>query len=134
MLQAQLAALQAAVQVTSMGVTLQGPTVTITGGAVNIQAQNNVGLTAGSNVAMRVGSDLSASVGRNSTIQTGSNLAILSGAGATLSASGRLDLKGSQIVLNGGTKPLATVGSHVQVTPGSSSGQIITGSPTILGN
>lgn len=44
-----------------------------------------------------------------------------------------LDLKGTAIRLNGGTKPLATVGSQVQV-PGQPIGQVMTGSGTILGN
>ncbi|MDP1947327.1 MAG: hypothetical protein Q8L77_07485 [Nitrospirota bacterium] len=134
MLQTQLAMLQAAVQVTPSGVKLQGPTVTILGGVVTIEAQNNVALRAGSNVDVRTGVNLSVSTGGNTSVQTGANLSLRSGAGTLVQASAPLDLKGSMISLNGGTKPLATVGSHVQVTPGSSSGQIVTGSPTILGN
>ena len=100
--------------------TLQGPTVTIAGGVVNIQAQNNVALRAGSNVA----------------VQAAGNLALQSGAGTALQAGAPLDLKGPMIRLNGGTKPLATLGSQVTVEGfgGTAHGQIITGSPTILGN
>lgn len=134
MLQTQLTMLQAAVQVTPSGVKLQGPTVTILGGVVTIEAQNNVALRAGSNVDVRTGVNLSVSTGGNTSVQTGANLSLRSGAGTLVQASALLDLKGAMISLNGGTKPLATVGSHVQVPPGSSSGQIITGSPTILGN
>ena len=105
---------------TPTGVTLQGPTVTIAGGVLNIQAQNNVALRAGLNVA----------------VQAGSKLALQSGAGTALQAGGPLDLKGSMIRLNGGTKPLATLGSQVKVdtSTGPALGQIVTGSPTILGN
>jgi uncharacterized protein YraI len=92
---------------------------------VNIQAQ--------SNVAVRAGADLSATVGRNTSVQTGANLSLRSGAGTALQAAGSLDLKGSTILLNGGTKPVATVGSQVQM-PGQPIGQVITGSPTVLGN
>ena len=42
-------------------------------------------------------------------------------------SAGTLALKGSQTKLNGGMKPLATVGSAV------GNGQILTGSPTVLG-
>jgi hypothetical protein len=120
----------------SAGTVLQasGPFDLIGGGVVTVQAQSNMALTASSNVAVRAGADFLATVGRNTSIQTASNLALRSSAGTTLQASGPLDLKGSTILLNGGTKPLATVGSQVQVVPGSSTGQIVTGSPTVLGN
>jgi len=108
-LQAQLAALQAAVQVTPNGMTLQGPTVTIAGGNIQIQAQQNTAITAASTLTLQ------------------------SGGATALQASGSLNLKGSTIVLNGGTKPLATVGSQVQV-PGQPIGQIMTGSGTLMGN
>ncbi|MDE3039974.1 MAG: hypothetical protein KGJ82_05295 [Nitrospirota bacterium] len=132
-LQAQLAMLQAAVQVTANGVTLRGPTVTIAGGVVTIEAQNTMALNGHSDMSVRASANLSVSTGGNTSVQTGSNLTLRSGAGALLQASGPLDLKGSTILLNGGTKPLATVGSQVQV-PGQPIGQVITGSPTVLGN
>jgi hypothetical protein len=44
-----------------------------------------------------------------------------------------LDLKGGVIRHNGGGKPLATVGSQVQV-PGQPIGQVTTGNNAILGN
>jgi len=62
------------------------------------------------------------------TIQAQNNVALRAG--------GPLDLKGSMIRLNGGTKPLATLGSQVKVetSTGPALGQIVTGSQTILGN
>lgn len=120
-------------QVPRSGVTPQGPTVTIAGGAINIEAQNNVALNARSNLTVRVGSDLSVSAGSNTSVQAGGNLILRSGAGTVLHASGPLDLKGSTILWNGGTKTLATVGSLVQV-PGLPGGQIMTGSSTVPGN
>jgi hypothetical protein len=125
----------------SSRLTLQGPTVTIAGGAVTIRTQNNLALEAGLNVTVRAGADLSAMVGRNTAVQTSSTLALRSGsdlslrsdAGTVLQAAGSLNLKGSMILLNGGTKPLATVGSQVQI-PGQPNRQVVTGSPTVLGN
>ncbi len=55
-------------------------------------------------------------------------------------ASGNLDLRGSLVRLNDGTKLLATVGSGVQVVHGTAngpetlSGQVAAGSPSVLGN
>jgi hypothetical protein len=115
--QAQLAALQAVVRVTSTGNAWQDPTVTIIGAEVNIQARDNVTLMAASTVSVRA-----------------ANLALSSSGGAVLQAGTKLDLKGLPVTLNGGGKPLATVGSLVQMVPGSAngSGSVITGSQTVL--
>ena len=116
-LQAQLAALQAVVRVTSTGNAGQDPTVTIIGAEVNIQARDNLMLTAASTMSVKT-----------------ANLALSSTGGAVLQAGATLGLKGSLMTLNGGGKPLATVGSLVQTLPGSAngSGSVITGSQTVL--
>jgi hypothetical protein len=118
-LRAQLAELQAIVQVTPAGYAGQAPTVTITGGTINIRAQDSVAMTAQS--AMTVRAAVLALEGTGTVSVK---------AGATLDASGTL------IRLNGGGKPLATVGSQVQMSPNSSNGmgQVTTGNYTILAN
>jgi opacity protein-like surface antigen len=133
-LQSQLAAVLAAVQVTPAGVTLQGPSVTIAGGFVKVRAQNDLTLETATNLSLQVGVNLNANVGANTALRTGSNLALGSGSGTTMRASSVLDLYGSTIRLNGGTKPLAIVGSQVQsnVNGQQAQGQVVTGSQTVL--
>jgi len=62
------------------------------------------------------------------SIHAGQHVAIQSGGTAAVEGKGQLDLKGPSIKLNGGSKPMATVGSAV------GNGTILTGSGTILGN
>jgi hypothetical protein len=57
---------------------------------------------------------------------------IKSGAGTVVQAMAPLDLSGSLIRMNGGTRPLAIVGSQVQLLP-NSTGQVVSGSSTIFG-
>jgi hypothetical protein len=125
-LQAQLAALQAVVRVTPSGIANQRPTVTIEAEDLDVRASNHMTLMAGSIVSVRA-----------------SGIALSSSGTAVLQADATLDLQGLPIRLNGGGKPLATVGSLVQPLPGSPAGsggavnanaQVVTGSPTILGN
>jgi len=129
-LQAQLAMIQAAVVVTSNGVTLQGPTV-------KLWAQNNdVEVKAKANVTMKADRDLNFKAGNNASMDASSNVTIKSGAGTVVQAMAPLDLSGSLIRMNGGpnpgTKPLALVGSQVQVS--GSTGQVVNGSQYIFGN
>jgi hypothetical protein len=55
----------------------------------------------------------------------------------SLSSAATVDIRGSVVKLNGGSKPLARVGDRVTVvltTPGvAATGQIVEGSPTLLG-
>jgi hypothetical protein len=53
---------------------------------------------------------------------------IKAGSTVTVEGSGTMDLKGAMIKLNGGNKPVATIGSTV------GNGKVLSGSPTILGN
>jgi len=103
-LQAQIAALQSVLQIAPNG-------------AVTIQSPATVTIRAGTNIA----------------VSAGQNLSVRGSAATTIEGAGTLDLKGGLIKHNGGTKPLATVGSQVQV-PGQPIGQITTGSGTVLGN
>lgn len=66
-------------------------------------------------------------------IRSSSSAALRAGSIAVIEGVGTLDLKGGVIKHNGGGKPLATVGSQVQI-PGQPIGQITTGSQTVLGN
>jgi hypothetical protein len=65
-------------------------------------------------------------------IRSGTTIALNSGANMTVQASATLDLRGATTRLNGGNKPIATVGSAVQAPNGS--GQIVTGSQTVFAN
>lgn len=133
MLTAQLAALQSVLKVTPGGVTLQAPTVSII-------ASEAVVLQSAKGVSVMAGTSLDARAGTATTIKSGSS-AVLEGAGS-------LDLKGAVVRFNGGGRPLATIGSQVQLRPGqvlgtvqngavvgtSAVGDIVNGSNTILGN
>lgn len=111
-LQAQMAALQSVLKIATDGsVTILSPM------SISVQA----------------GRDVSVGAGRNVSIGAGQNSSIHSAGTALVEGKSGLDLKGQVVKLNGGTKPIATVGSQVQV-PGQPIGQISTGSGTILGN
>lgn len=111
-LQAQIAALQSVFKIASDGtVTILSPT------SVSVQA----------------GKDISIGAGKNVSIGAGQHVSVQGNGNALVEGKGGLDLKGMPVKLNGGTKPIATVGSQVQV-PGQPIGQIMTGSGTIFGN
>ncbi len=97
-LQMQVSALQAVVNITPSAVTIHS------NGSLIIQAAKGVSIGAGQTVSIQ---------------GTG---------GVFVEGKGPLELKAPLIKMNGGTKPLATVGSAV------SNGTIVTGSGTILGN
>jgi hypothetical protein len=112
-LQTQVTALQSVLNVTQAGVTLQAPTVSILSlEGTTIQSNKSVAVKAGTGIDVR--SQASTSV------KAGSSLSV--------EAAGNLDLKGATTKINGGGKPLATVGSAV------GNGTVLTGSATILGN
>lgn len=77
-----------------------------------IQSSKGIAITAGTGLAMQS--------------QTGTSLK--AGSSMLVETSGTLDLKGATTRLNGGNKPIATVGSAV------GNGLILNGSQTILGN
>lgn len=117
-LETQIAALQSVLIVTQAGATLQAPTLLLQSlSGTTIRSGKNLAIDAGESITTRSGT---------STLIRASSTALVEGAGT-------LDLKGAPIRLNGGTKPLATVGSQVQLT-GQPIGQVVTGSPAILGN
>lgn len=101
-LQAQIAALQSVLKIASNG-------------AVTILSPTSISVQAGTNVA----------------IGAGTQMTIQSNGPALVEGKGAVDLKGFPLKMNGGTKPLATVGSQVQV-PGQPIGLVTTGSQTIL--
>ncbi len=117
-LQTQVAALQSVLKVTPTSATLQAPSISIfSSGDTLIQSSKGITVKAASGI----------------TVQSQAGTSIKAGSTATIEASGTTELKGAVIKLNGGSKPLATVGSQVQV-PGQPIGQVLTGSGTILGN
>lgn len=118
-LESQLAILQSVLIVTPTGTTLQAPTLLL-------QSLNGTIIESQKNVSLRASQHLS--------VDTAENLSMRIGAATTIQSGGTLDIKGSLLRLNGGTKPLATVGSQVQTSSGQPIGQVITGSPAILGN
>ncbi len=123
-LQEQLKALQSVVRLTDTGVVLTGPAVTIAAGTIVVDADGNLNLEA---------NNLSAVVQRDTTLNNGMSLTITSDSTATLQSRGPVDVKGTLVRLNGGTRPVATQGSLVQTTP-SGAAQIVNGSPTVLAN
>jgi hypothetical protein len=117
-LMAQVAALQSVLIVTPAGATLQAPTLSLLSiDGTTIRSSKGIAVEAGISIDMK----------------SAAGTRIRAGSTASVEAGGTLDLKGALIKLNGGTKPLATVGSQVQV-PGQPIGQVATGSQTILGN
>ncbi len=117
-LMAQVAALQSVLKVTATGAVLQAPTLSLLSiEATTIRSSKGVAIDAGTSIDMR--SSTSTSIRAAST--------------TLIEGSASLDLKGAIIKHNGGGKPLATIGSHVQI-PGQPIGQITTGSQTVLGN
>lgn len=121
-LQAQLNALLSAVQVSEAGVVLQGRTVTIAGATIDVRSDGTL--------AMRA-TNLAAEVARDTSLRSGFAISISSSAGTTVQAAGPVDVRGTQVRLNGGGRPVATVGSGVQ-TSSAGSGQVITGSSTVF--
>lgn len=121
-LQAQVNALLTAVRVTETGVVLQGPTVQIAGQSIDIRSDANLGFKAGS---------LSGEIAQNASMRTGGTLTVVSSGGTTLRSTGTLDLKGTILRLNGGNRPVATVGSGVQMQS-ATAGQIVNGSPNVF--
>lgn len=117
-LTAQVAALQSVLKVSPAGVTIQAPTVTI---------------LSSEGIAMQSQKTMSIKAGQNLSVDTGNTLTMKTGAATNIQSAGSLDLKGSILRLNGGIKPIATVGSLVQV-PGQPTGQVVTGNSTVLGN
>jgi hypothetical protein len=112
-LQAQVAALQSVLKVTPAGATLQAPTLSFLSlEGIALQSNKGIAVTAGTGL----------------TMQSQAGTSIKAGSALSVDSSGTMDLKGASIKLNGGSKPLATVGSAV------GNGKVITGSPTILGN
>jgi len=117
-LQTQVAALQSVLKVTPTSATLQAPSISIfSSGDTLIQSSKGITVKAASGI----------------TVQSQAGTSIKAGSTATIEASGTTELKGAVIKLNGGSKPIATVGSQVQV-PGQPIGQVTTGNGTILSN
>lgn len=112
-LSAQVAALQSVLKVTSTGATLQAPTL-------SLLSINGTEIRSSKAVSIEAGTSISSSGATTVSIRAGGS--------ASLNSSGTLDLKGSTIKLNGGTKPIAIVGSAV------GNGQVLNGSSTIAGD
>ena len=125
-LQAQLAALQAIVRITPASAAGQEPSVTI--------AAENLQLRASINFTLQSGSTM--------TIRTAAALKLQSDGNTEVRAAGSLNMDGSLVRLNGGSKRLATVGSIVQTsvpfgTTGAMvpvSGQVMNGSTSVFSN
>ncbi len=86
--------------------------------------RGNVKLASGLSVTLQSGLDVN--------VWANSNAKISGNATATLASQGRTSVTGSQVLLNGGGKPAATMGSTVVIPAGSASGQVVTGSASVL--
>ena len=125
-LQAQLAAMQAIVQVTPSSTAGQEPNLTIAAG----------------NIVLRASNDLATVSGSSTSIQASAAVDLRASSGMVLRAAGPLALDGSIVRLNGGARPVATVGSVVQTTvpvrasgpPITVAGQIVSGSQQVFSN
>jgi hypothetical protein len=84
-------------------------------------------------ISLRSNKVVTIEAGTSLDVRSSSASAIKSNSTLLLEGAGTLDLKGGVIRHNGGGKPLATVGSQVQI-PKQPIGQVITGSQTVLGN
>jgi hypothetical protein len=119
-LQAQLTVLQAVVQITPASTAGQEPSVTIAAENLQLRAANIFSLQSGSTMIIRSSAELK----------------LRSDGNAEVRAAGSLNMDGSLVRLNGGSKSLATVGSVVQTRSpnGVLSGQIVNGSQTVFSN
>lgn len=112
-LQMQVSTLQSVLKVTPTETTLQAPILILHSlNATTIRSNQGIAITAGSGIA----------------VQSQTNTSIKAAGSATVETSGTMELKGALLKLNGGTKPLATVGSDVL------NGKVVNGSQTISGN
>ena len=122
-LQSQVNALLTVVRMTDTGVAGQGPAVVIAGHSVDIRSDTNLG--------MRASSNLIAESGMNTTLRSGITMTLMSGTTMTVQAQSSAELKAAIIRLNNGSKPVATLGSTVQMQP-NGTGQIVNGATTVF--
>ena len=103
-LEARVARLEGLLAVVNGTVTLdgRGAPVLIRGGSITIQPDMNLLLRAGNQV----------------TIDASGSLMFRASAGLSIEASGQLGLKGSTIMLNNGTRPVACLGALTSAVPG----------------
>lgn len=110
-LQAQLAMLQSVLKVTPAGATLEAPTLSLLStDGTTIQSQKAIALAAGTGLS----------------VQSQAGATISSSSSLSVNVSGTLDLRAATTRLNGGGRPVATVGSVVV------DGQVVNGSATVL--
>jgi hypothetical protein len=122
LLQSQMAALLAVLRVSAPAGAGQRPSLSIEVANFDVRADDSASITAAQFARLR-----------------GAVLVLLSSGTATLKSSATLDLQGAVIRMNGGGKPVAVVGSVVQMpatgTGGvQAAGQVVTGDPTVLAN
>lgn len=122
----QLAALQQQVQA------LQAQ-LTILQSVLKIASDGAVTILSPASISIQAGKDISIGAGKNVSIGSGQNISVQGNGNALVQGKGVLDLKGTLIKLNGGSKPVATVGSQVHAQ-GLPIGQVTTGNGTILSN
>jgi len=120
-LQAQMNALLSAVKVTEAGVVVQGPTVTIAGGTIAMK----------SNASLTIEADSLRAVVQHATTLNSGQATTISSSAAIVQATGPVDIKGSLVRFNNGSKGVATQGTLVHMAP-NGNGQIINGSTTVF--
>jgi len=134
-LEARLAKLEKLLPLASDGsLTIDAPKITLQSPVVEVKAANSLTLASSSwmllksagRVDVKSGSDIYVQ-GSNATMKTNS-FSFHASAGASVSG-------GSNLVLNGGTKPLARVGDAISPSgaPSGMSGVIASGTSTVLG-
>ena len=80
-----------------------------------IASDGTVTILSPASVSIQAGKDISIGAGKNLSIGAGQNVSVQGNGTALVEGKSGLDLKGLPIKLNGGSKPVATVGSQVQV-------------------
>lgn len=135
-LQQQIAQLQSIIRIngTTVEISSSRDLKIKAAGAIDINSGMNTVISSGMNTDIKSGMSSDIKSGLNTTIKSGATTDIyagaflrLQGARGEISASSDLLLKGGLLRLNKGNKPIATMGSMV------SGNQVITGTPTILG-
>lgn len=109
-----------------VGFTEQGSSIVVERGGARLQIGPGGVTLEGTSVSLK-GSG-------STTIEAQGAMSLKAGGSATLETPGTLNLKGTQLRLNGGSKPIATQGSQIAgASPGGPvAGQVVTGSATVL--
>ena len=124
-LQGQMNALRAVIQVSNGVATVQSKVIRLQGESVTLKSVKD-GVTIQSKKALRLESNKDMSIKANSQVQ------IHAGSSLNMKGNGTTHIQGVTIKLNNGTKPIASLESHVVSGPVGGPGKVTSGSPTVM--